>query len=183
MGAAGNRGTVRRAASRGKALTNGPRLPSSSCIRTAKIGADPAVGVTILRKPGHRVEANEPLAIVHHGDETKLAAALEPEDSQARVRMRDRWRVVLVDEFQDTDPVQWEIFRTIYTEDDGLEPWADPPAELSDDESILRVQATYAAAVTWFGVMPMRTHPRVTHRAGTGQSHFVTRSVTILVPT
>ena len=24
--------------------------------------------------------------------------------------MRDRWRIVLVDEFQDTDPVQWEVF-------------------------------------------------------------------------
>ncbi|CAM4026756.1 UvrD-helicase domain-containing protein [Janibacter anophelis] len=38
-----------------------------------------------------------------------LAAALEDEDSPARERMRQRWRVVLVDEFQDTDPVQWQI--------------------------------------------------------------------------
>ena len=38
-----------------------------------------------------------------------LATALEPEDSPARERMRQRWRVVLVDEFQDTDPVQWQI--------------------------------------------------------------------------
>ena len=27
----------------------------------------------------------------------------------ARRRMRDRWRFVLVDEFQDTDPVQWQV--------------------------------------------------------------------------
>ena len=26
-------------------------------------------------------------------------------------RLRDRYRVVLVDEFQDTDPVQWSILR------------------------------------------------------------------------
>ena len=38
-----------------------------------------------------------------------LAAALEDEASPARERMRQRWQVVLVDEFQDTDPVQWQI--------------------------------------------------------------------------
>lgn len=38
-----------------------------------------------------------------------LADALEDEDSPARERMRHRWRVVLVDEFQDTDPVQWQV--------------------------------------------------------------------------
>ena len=38
-----------------------------------------------------------------------LATALEDEDSPARERMRQRWKVVLVDEFQDTDPVQWQI--------------------------------------------------------------------------
>ena len=40
----------------------------------------------------------------------ELADALEDEDSPARVRMRQRWSVVLVDEFQDTDPVQWDVF-------------------------------------------------------------------------
>src|SRR5690606_17598265 len=38
---------------------------------------------------------------------SQLACALEDEDSPARQRMRQRWSVVLVDEFQDTDPVQW----------------------------------------------------------------------------
>nr|WP_257908460.1 UvrD-helicase domain-containing protein [Janibacter limosus] len=37
------------------------------------------------------------------------ATALEDEDSPARERMRQRWKVVLVDEFRDTDPVQWQI--------------------------------------------------------------------------
>jgi arylsulfatase A-like enzyme len=40
---------------------------------------------------------------------------------------------------------------TMYTEDDEIEPWPDPPVgELHDAEAILRVQDTYAAAVTWF---------------------------------
>ncbi|WP_307855976.1 UvrD-helicase domain-containing protein [Nocardioides faecalis] len=41
---------------------------------------------------------------------SQLAEALAADDSPARVRMRDRWRIVLVDEFQDTDPVQWQVF-------------------------------------------------------------------------
>ncbi|WP_343599855.1 exodeoxyribonuclease V subunit beta [Mycobacterium sp.] len=40
---------------------------------------------------------------------SRLAKALEAQDSPARDRMRRRWRVVLVDEFQDTDPIQWQV--------------------------------------------------------------------------
>ncbi|WP_408897137.1 UvrD-helicase domain-containing protein [Nocardioides sp. R1-1] len=40
---------------------------------------------------------------------SRLSAALADEQAPARSRMRQRWRIVLVDEFQDTDPVQWEV--------------------------------------------------------------------------
>jgi exodeoxyribonuclease V beta subunit len=40
---------------------------------------------------------------------TRLAKALEPQGSAAAERMRGRWRVVMVDEFQDTDPIQWQV--------------------------------------------------------------------------
>ncbi len=40
---------------------------------------------------------------------TRLAAALQDPDAPARQRMRRRWSVVMVDEFQDTDPVQWKV--------------------------------------------------------------------------
>ncbi|MET1059514.1 MAG: UvrD-helicase domain-containing protein, partial [Nocardioides sp.] len=40
---------------------------------------------------------------------TRLAAALEDPAAPARQRMRRRWSVVMVDEFQDTDPVQWKV--------------------------------------------------------------------------
>jgi exodeoxyribonuclease V beta subunit len=40
---------------------------------------------------------------------SRLAEALAEQDAPARDRMRRRWKVVLVDEFQDTDPVQWAV--------------------------------------------------------------------------
>jgi exodeoxyribonuclease V beta subunit len=40
---------------------------------------------------------------------TRLAAALDAEHSPARIRMHQRWPIVMVDEFQDTDPVQWRV--------------------------------------------------------------------------
>lgn len=43
-----------------------------------------------------------------------LAVALEPSDSPARARMQQRWSVVLVDEFQDTDPIQWLVFERAF---------------------------------------------------------------------
>jgi exodeoxyribonuclease V beta subunit len=39
----------------------------------------------------------------------RLARALDSDDSPAQVRMYQRWPTVLVDEFQDTDPVQWKV--------------------------------------------------------------------------
>ena len=45
---------------------------------------------------------------------SRLAAALEPADAPARARMRARWSIVLVDEFQDTDPVQWQILERAF---------------------------------------------------------------------
>ncbi|AQA06413.1 exodeoxyribonuclease V subunit beta [Mycobacterium sp. MS1601] len=50
------------------------------------------------------------LGILHFDDLlSRLADALEPDDSPARQRMRRRWRIVMIDEFQDTDPVQWQV--------------------------------------------------------------------------
>jgi exodeoxyribonuclease V beta subunit len=50
------------------------------------------------------------LGILHFDDLlSRLAEALEPEDSPARERMRRRWRIVMIDEFQDTDPIQWQV--------------------------------------------------------------------------
>ncbi len=46
---------------------------------------------------------------------SRLADALADEQAPARQRMRQRWRFVLVDEFQDTDPVQWQVLDRAFT--------------------------------------------------------------------
>lgn len=46
---------------------------------------------------------------------SRLADALEAEDSPARARMSRRWPIVMVDEFQDTDPVQWRVIDHAFT--------------------------------------------------------------------
>jgi exodeoxyribonuclease V beta subunit len=45
---------------------------------------------------------------------SRLAAALESPDSPARQRMRQRWPIVMVDEFQDTDLVQWRVIDSAF---------------------------------------------------------------------
>ncbi len=46
---------------------------------------------------------------------SQLADALSDDAAPARQRMRQRWKVVLVDEFQDTDPVQWQVLDRAFT--------------------------------------------------------------------
>lgn len=46
---------------------------------------------------------------------SQLADALADVDAPARDRMRHRWKVALIDEFQDTDPVQWQVFDRAFT--------------------------------------------------------------------
>lgn len=64
--------------------------------------------------------ANEVVAVLKHRKRrlgilgyddllSRLADALEPPDSPARQRMRERWPMVMVDEFQDTDLIQWQV--------------------------------------------------------------------------
>ncbi|MGZ4582827.1 MAG: exodeoxyribonuclease V subunit beta [Mycobacterium sp.] len=45
----------------------------------------------------------------------RLADTLRAEDSDARNRMRARWPIVMVDEFQDTDPIQWQVIERAFS--------------------------------------------------------------------
>ncbi len=57
---------------------------------------------------------------------SQLADALEPADGAARRRMQHRWKFVLIDEFQDTDPVQWQVFRRAFGESTRMVLIGDP---------------------------------------------------------
>ncbi|AWT52333.1 exodeoxyribonuclease V subunit beta [Mycolicibacterium smegmatis] len=78
---------------------------------------------------------------------TRLADALEPEDSPARVRMQQRWPIVMVDEFQDTDPVQWQVIERAFSGRSTLVLIGDPKQAIyafrgGDIATYLRAAAT-----------------------------------------
>ncbi|MGO1166856.1 MAG: UvrD-helicase domain-containing protein [Janibacter sp.] len=82
-----------------------------------------------------------------------LADALEDEDSPARERMRQRWSVVLVDEFQDTDPVQWQILDRAFSGYSTLVLIGDPKQAIygfrgGDVDTYLTASATAASTHT-----------------------------------
>ncbi|WP_026357110.1 exodeoxyribonuclease V subunit beta [Mycobacterium sp. 141] len=87
---------------------------------------------------------------------TRLATALtpclphvrgEPPDSAARVRMHQRWPIVMVDEFQDTDPVQWQVIERAFSGHSTLILIGDPKQAIyafrgGDIDTYLRAAAT-----------------------------------------
>ncbi|OBG79648.1 exodeoxyribonuclease V subunit beta [Mycobacterium sp. E802] len=78
---------------------------------------------------------------------TRLADALEHEDSAARVRMAQRWPIVMVDEFQDTDPVQWQVIERAFSGRSTLILIGDPKQAIyafrgGDIDTYLRAAAT-----------------------------------------
>ena len=82
-----------------------------------------------------------------------LADALAEEDSPARRRMRQWWSVVLVDEFQDTDPVQWQVIDRAFTGHSSLVLIGDPKQAIygfrgGDVDTYLTASATTTARHT-----------------------------------
>ena len=66
------------------------------------------------------------LGLMTHDDQlTRLLATLTgPRGADAVTELRKRYKVVLIDEFQDTDPIQWEIVERAFG---GGPPASDPP--------------------------------------------------------
>ncbi|MEB3983556.1 exodeoxyribonuclease V subunit beta [Mycobacterium sp. 663a-19] len=89
---------------------------------------------------------------------TGLAKALAAQDSPARDRMRGRWRIVLVDEFQDTDPIQWRVLECAFAGHSTLILIGDPKQAIygfrgGDIHTYLRAARTagahYTLGVNW----------------------------------
>jgi exodeoxyribonuclease V beta subunit len=78
-------------------------------IASTKVAFATAVRVEVERRKHRR-------GVLSYDDLlSRLANALVEEGAPARERMRQRWKVVLVDEFQDTDPVQWDVLDRAFT--------------------------------------------------------------------
>lgn len=78
---------------------------------------------------------------------TRLADALDAPDSAARARMHQRWPIVMVDEFQDTDPVQWQVLERAFSGRSTLILIGDPKQAIyafrgGDIDTYLRAAAT-----------------------------------------
>ena len=107
--------------SRSEALTLARAAVGDPQARLEPASADPS------SEPGRRVgfaravraemdRRKRRLGVLSYDDLlSQLAHALTEEDAPARARMRQRWKVVLVDEFQDTDPVQWQVLDRAFT--------------------------------------------------------------------
>ncbi|MCE0487933.1 UvrD-helicase domain-containing protein [Ornithinimicrobium sediminis] len=107
--------------SRGEALTIARTAVDDSAAALAPVSAEPhsEAGRRVRFAEAVRAEMERRkrrLGVLHYQDLlSQLADALAAPDSPARDRMRRRWRVVLVDEFQDTDPVQWQVLDRAFT--------------------------------------------------------------------
>ena len=89
--------------------------------QAAIVDADPANATAVARVDFARRVRDEAQrrkrrgGLVSYDDLlTQVRDVLEQPDSLAAPRMRQRWSVVLVDEFQDTDPVQWDVLRRAF---------------------------------------------------------------------
>jgi len=110
-----------------------PQFPRAEALRIARIAvANPAARIEPDAAPDHTVEAmrvrfalavraelerrKRRMALITYDDLlTRLDDTLSgPGGEAAAARLRARYRVVLVDEFQDTDPVQWDIMRRAF---------------------------------------------------------------------
>jgi exodeoxyribonuclease V beta subunit len=118
---------------------------------------------------------------------SQLAGALADGDGAAAQRMRDRWRIVLVDEFQDTDPVQWEVLDRAFNGHATMVLIGDPKQAIyafrgGDVTTYLRAAATaerqQTLAVNWRSDQPLLDgFQRLLAGAALGDERIVVRDV------
>ena len=138
--------------------------------RTSSCRSDPAGARPRLRRPrpervGFAREVIEPRCsdarsapgyLTYDDMLTRLRAALaDPQYGDlAAQRLRQRFPVVLVDEFQDTDPIQWEILRRAFHRHSTLVVIGDPKQAIyafrgADVNSYLQVARSRPRSARW----------------------------------
>ncbi|GAA5130991.1 exodeoxyribonuclease V subunit beta [Pseudonocardia adelaidensis] len=106
--------------SRREALTLARRAVHDGQARLEPRGAEPGTAAHVRYRFATAVRAEvarrKRVRRIYTYDDmlTRLADALADPARGAAARLRARYRVVLVDEFQDTDPVQWQILRKAF---------------------------------------------------------------------
>ena len=118
---------------------------------------------------------------------SQLADALEDPGSAARLRMRQRWQIVLVDEFQDTDPVQWDVLDRAFTGHATMVLIGDPKQAIyafrgGDVTTYLKAaetaQTKQTLAVNWRSDAPLLdSFQRLLAGAALGDDRIVVRDV------
>jgi len=116
----GDHGAGTPAFSRAEALTLARRAVHDGQARLEPVDAEPSGTADVRYRFAAAVRAEvtrrkQAQRIYTYDDMlTRLDAALADSRRGAAHRLRSRYRVVLVDEFQDTDPVQWSILRRAF---------------------------------------------------------------------
>ena len=118
---------------------------------------------------------------------SQLAAALEQPDGAACTRMRGRWKIVLVDEFQDTDPVQWQVLDRAFSGHATMVLIGDPKQAIyafrgGDVTTYLQAAETAATrqtlSVNWRSDAPLLdAFQRLLSGAALGEERIVVRDV------
>jgi exodeoxyribonuclease V beta subunit len=118
---------------------------------------------------------------------SRLADALEVPDSPARIRMRHRWPIVMVDEFQDTDPVQWAVIDRAFSGQSTVILIGDPKQAIyafRGGDIVTYLQAAETAGDKWTLSVNRRSDAALVERlqvvlggAELGDSRIVVRNV------
>src|SRR6185437_2662224 len=97
-------------------------LPALEELGEAALPLDTVVAQRFGPPVARRLEARKRAAGLYDFDDmlALVGEALSgPHGAELAATLRQRFKLAIVDEFQDTDPVQWEIFRTIFAEGAG----------------------------------------------------------------
>ncbi len=85
----------------------------------AAVSLETAVAALFLPRIAERVAARKRAAGLYDFDDMLALvrdALRGPRGGELIATLRARFKLAIVDEFQDTDPVQWEIFRTVFAD-------------------------------------------------------------------